>query len=259
MPPFSAHLGYLFTELPFAERFAAAHAAGFGAVEHPDPYTFGVVEFAHVAREEGLEVAQIAAPSGDAAKGEKGLACLPGREVEFCDSVQKGIEAALAIGCQRVHVMPGVLPKGTTREALRPFYVSNLAWASEAIAVSGLTPMIEAISDQTVPGFYISDPAFAVDLIGEIANPALRLLLDTYHAAMNGHDAVAFLDANLDLIGHVHVADHPGRAEPGTGRIDFASIWRLLDQRGFEGWVGCEYKPTGDTAQGLRWMPRSQT
>lgn len=254
MPRFSAHLGYLFSELPMAERFAAARAAGFGAVEHPDPYTTGIGRFAKLAAESGLDVAQIAAPAGDAACGEKGLACLPGRQGEFRTSVDEGISAARSVGAPLLHVMSGLLPADTTRAELRDGYIAGIDWAAERAAAAGLTLIVEAISDQTVPGFYLNDPAFAAALLIELGRDDVKLLFDSYHAAANGIEPARFLARHLDLVGHVHVADHPGRNEPGTGTLNFGELFRLLDDAGYPGWVGCEYKPHHSTADGLGWL-----
>lgn len=255
MPRFAAHLGYLFTETPLENRFAAAAAGGFGAVEHPSPYSFGVDRFAGLAQEHGLAVAQVAAPSGDPARGEKGFACLPDRTAEFRESVLMGVAAAQTLSCPYLHIMPGVLPNGATRDELRQTYLHNLETAAHHCSMSGLTVLIEAISDETVPGFYVNDPRFAAELVTELRQPNVRLLFDAYHAAVKDVDPVAFCRAHLDLIGHLQIADHPGRHEPGSGAIPYPAFFDLLDRQGYRGWVGCEYKPAGATEDGLGWLP----
>lgn len=254
MPRFCAHLGYLFTDRPLEDRFAAAASAGFPAVEHPDPYAMGVGAFARAAASHGLVVAQIAAPAGDAAAGEKGLACLDGRQREFRDSIDAGIAAATATGSRRLHVMPGILPDGMTRAQCEAVYLENLGWAAERCGSAGLSVLIEAISDETVPGFYVNHPAYALDLKRRLASDNVLLLFDVYHAMVKNLDPIGFLEDNVGAIGHIQIADHPGRHEPGTGGVPFAGLFARTDALGYTGWVGCEYKPSARTEDGLGWM-----
>lgn len=256
MPVFSAHLGYLFTELPLAERFSAAAAAGFTVVEHPAPYEFGLQAFAAAVRRERLSVAQVASPAGDPASGEKGLACLAGRETAFQENVLLGIEAARVLGTEKLHVMPGCVPPGLQRSDLVGKYLDNMNWAAERCSDAGLTLLIEPISDETVPGFFVNDPVFAIGLLEQLDSRTVRLLFDAYHAAVKGIDPVAFVEKHLDLIAHIQVADFPGRHEPGTGRIDYDRFFDRLDRLGYGGSVGCEYKPAGRPAGGFGWMHR---
>ena len=254
MPRFCAHLGYLFTDRPLTERFAAAAAAGFAAVEHPDPYGMGIDAFARAAARHRLPVAQIAAPAGDAEAGEKGLACLDGRQHEFRRSVEAGIDAAAALGTTLLHVMPGILPDGATRKQCEAVYLENLAWAADRCGSAGLTVLIEAISDETVAGFYVNHPDYALELRGRLGRDNVRLLFDVYHAAVKGLDPIGFLERHVDAVGHIQIADHPGRHEPGTGRVPYAALFGLIDDLGYAGWVGCEYKPAAATEDGLGWM-----
>lgn len=254
MPKFCAHLGYLFTEMPFHERFACAQAAGFEAIEHPDPYGIGIDRFASLANSCNMPVAQIAAPSGDPSRGEKGLACQPGRTEEFRESVIQGIDAARRIRAKALHLMSGVIPEGRKREDLRDVYVANVIWAADIAADAGVPLIIEAISDETVSGFYLNDPRFALDLLDEIARPNASLLFDTFHAAVKGIDIIDFAIQHSDRIGHIQIADHPGRNEPGSGILPFQEFFQALDDIGYAGWVGCEYKPVGLTKDGLGWL-----
>lgn len=255
MPTFCAHLGYLYRHLPPADRPAAAAADGFAWVEQPDPYAMGVDAFADAVSAAGLRVAQVAAPAGDAARGEKGFACLPGRDAAFDQSLADGLDAAARLCCT-LHMMPGLLPDGETRDSLRALYVARLARAARAAEARGVTVLIEPIDDGAVPGFYMNDPAFAAAVLREIAHPSLRLLLDVYHAANRGHDLPRLIAATGDLIAHVQIADAPGRHEPGTGRIDFDAVFGALDAAGYAGVVGLEYVPSGDTSEGLAWRDR---
>ncbi len=254
MPRFCAHLGYLFTEVPLEERFAAAASAGFVAVEHPAPYDFGPERFGSLAAQNGLSVAQISAPSGNAKAGEKGFACLADRKDDFQRSVRQGIEAARAVGTNLLHVMPGILPAGHAREQLRDTYVSNLKWAADECQRAHLTVLIEPISDETITGFYVNHPDFAIALLDDIDAGNARLMFDVYHAAVKELDPVAFVQANLERIAHIQIADYPGRHEPGSGRVQFSRFFEELDSLNFEGLVGCEYKPATNTQQGLHWL-----
>lgn len=254
MPQFCAHLGYLFTEVPLEDRFAAARDAGFSVVEHPNPYVFGATRFREMLSAHGLNCAQIAAPAGNVDKGEKGFACLAARQVDFRNSVDAGLEAALHIGAPLLHIMPGVLPVGINRESCRDTYINNLSWAAKQCAGAGITGLIEPISDETVAGFYVNHPDFAAELIAEIGSTSIRMLFDVYHAAIKGIDAMQFMTDHLDTIAHVQIADHPGRSEPGSGALDFEAFFAHLDSIGYGGFVGCEYKPSGDTAATLSWM-----
>ena len=258
MVKFCAHLGYLFTELPLEDRFAAAAEAGFGAVEHPNPYAFGTARFRDAAHEHGLRVAQIAAPNGDAVRGEKGFACLADRVDDFRESVDAGIAAATVIGTPLLHVMPGVLPSDRSRTQCRDTYLANMAWAANRCAAAGLTSLIEPISDETVPGFYVHHPTFAAALLRELDHAHARMLFDVYHAAVKGLELEVFLEDHIDLIAHVQIADHPGRHEPGTGTLAFDATFSLLDNLGYTGWVGCEYNPRDGTQESLGWLQGTQ-
>lgn len=254
MPRFCAHLGYLFTELPLEERFSAAANAGFVAVEHPSPYDFGPDRFGNLAAINGLSVAQISAPSGNAKVGEKGFACLADRADDFQTNVRQGIEAAVAVGTNLLHVMPGILPDGLDREQLRDTYVRNLKWAADECRAANLSVLIEPISDETIPGFYVNHPEFAISLLDDVDAANARLMLDVYHAAVKELDPIAFVRANMERIAHIQIADYPGRHEPGSGSVLFSRFFKELDTLGYEGLVGCEYKPATETQQGLSWF-----
>tara|TARA_R110002110_G_scaffold261322_6_gene477144 strand:+ start:14666 stop:15451 length:786 start_codon:yes stop_codon:yes gene_type:complete len=253
MPRFCAHLGYLFTELPLEERFGAARKEGFSGIEHPAPYGFGVTAFRDAARAHDLTVPQIAAPGGKPGNGEKGLACLPGRASDFRDSVRKGMDAAITIGAPMLHTLAGIIPDGETADKCRDTYLTNIAWATEQCAEAGLTLIIEPISNQANPGFFLDNPLFAAELIRELGNAGPGMLFDTYHAAATDIDILTFFESHLNIISHVQVSDFPGRHEPGTGTLPFDDFFKLLDHLNYPGWVGCEYKPATDTSSGLGW------
>ncbi|MCK7616167.1 hydroxypyruvate isomerase family protein [Roseibium sediminicola] len=253
MPTFCAHLGYLFNELDPVERFSAASNAGFDWIEHPAPYGIGISQFLKLAQTNGLKIAQIAAPVGTKEGHEKGFACLPECEAEFIQSVESGIVAAKKLSCRFLHVMSGTVPAGQKREQLRSVYSSRIAIAAEMATRADMYLLIEPIDDNAVTGYFMNDPAYAVEVVQEIAKPNVKLLFDVYHAHNRGIDAVDFYKDYSGLIGHIQIADAPGRHEPGTGKIEFDRLFSLLDSSGYDGVVGLEYVPSGNTSNGLVW------
>lgn len=251
---YSAHLGYLFQELPFERRFAAARAAGFAAVEHPSPYAWAPAEIARLLADEGLPYVQFGLPSGEVSKGEKGLAMFPDRVAEFRQSVAVGLDYAQAIGVTMVHAMAGVITEASPpREALWACYIDNLAYAAREARACGLTILVEAMSPGAVPNYLVDSPAVAAQAIAAVGEGAAQLL-DVFHATNVGEDPAAIIRAEGGRIGHVHFADHPGRHEPGTGAIDFNGVRQALAEIGYAGAIGCEYVPAGSTEQGLGWL-----
>ena len=254
----SAHLGYLFTEVPLAARVEAAASAGFTAVEHPQPFAIPATEMASSLRASGLAFAQLAAGVGDAARGEKGLAALPGREGDFRDALARSIDYALAVGCPLVHPMAGVPAADEAPERVRATYTTNLAFAVERVEAAGLRVLVEPISEAAVPGYF----ACRMDLVLALADAAapgrVQVLLDTFHARASGLDAVGFVRDHAERIGHVHIADHPGRHEPGTGDVDFQAVLCALDARDYAGAIGFEYVPKADTSASLAWLTQLQ-
>ena len=250
----SAHIGYLFTYLPLAERVLAAAQRGFTAVEHPQPFAVPATEMAATLREHGLSFAQIAASVGDASRGEKGLAALPGREGDFREGLARSIDYALTVGCPLIHPMAGVAPADAPSERVRDTYLANLAAAVDQAEAVGLEVLVEPISQVAVPGYYACRMDMALELVEAAAPGRVRLLLDTFHARATGLDAVQFVREHVDRLGHVHVADHPGRHEPGTGDFDFAAFLAALDEHDYAQAIGFEYIPTIDTIAGLGWL-----
>ncbi|KRE12057.1 hypothetical protein ASE63_20075 [Bosea sp. Root381] len=251
---FSAHLGYLYADKPFRERLFAARDAGFRAVEHPNPYSVPAADLAAWVGESGLSYAQLALPSGDAARGEKGMAALPGRTDEFRESVHAGIAYARRIGCLAVHAMAGIRPGDVAEAKLMATYVANMREAADAARSAGLTLLIEPIGAATIADYFMSDAQAAVEAIGLIQRDNVRLLFDVFHETNAGKDAAAFIRAHGGLIHHIHIADHPGRHEPGSGRIDFTAVYDALNVAEYRGFIGCEYIPAGSTEEGLAWL-----
>ncbi|SLN37552.1 2-oxo-tetronate isomerase [Oceanibacterium hippocampi] len=253
MPRFAANLSFLFTERDFADRFAAAAAAGFKAVEYMFPDGLSPAEVAGPLKAAGLEQALINMPAGDWGKGERGIACLPGREAEFHADVGQIIEYAGALGCRRVHALAGVAPEGVDPDRAHATYVDNLAHAAKAFAAEGIMLLIEPINQRDIPGFFLRDTAQALRVIAEVGAANLKLQFDIYHAQVTEGDLATTLRRHIDAIGHVQVANPPGRNEPSAGEINYSYLFGLLDEIGYDGWIGCEYRPLAGTAEGLAW------
>ena len=252
MPRFSAHLGYMFTEHPLRDRFAAARRAGFPAVEHPSPYAIPAAELCALLDAEGLAFVQFALPAG-AGKGEKGFAAIPGREAEFLASVDAGLDYAAEAGAQFVQLQSGVIPPGADTSRLWDTYVGNLRAATAQAAERGLTVLIEPIGAATIAGYFMDRSDLALRALDEAGAPNARLLFDVFHSTVAGVDPVGFVRAHAGRIGHLHIADHPGRHQPGTGTIDFSALFAAVGQVGYAGFIGCEYIPDGSTEGSLGW------
>ncbi len=250
----SAHIGYLFKELPLAKRPAAARRAGFDAIEHPDPFEIPAARMAEILAGEGLVFAQVAAGSGDAAKGEKGIAAIPGRQWEFRQSFRRSLDYAEAVGIPFVHPMAGVPPADAEPGSALATYMANLRYAVEACQGTSCGVLIEAISRTVVPGYYLGTLCEAVAAVEAAGTPGIKFLVDTFHAVNNNEDAAGFVRKYGDRVGHVHIADHPGRHEPGTGALDFAPLLDALAEQQYRGAIGFEYIPAAETEAGLGWM-----
>jgi hydroxypyruvate isomerase len=251
-----AHLGYQFGEHEPVARFAVASRAGFTAVEHPAPYALAPDALAGLVAQHGLTFVQLATPMGDAARREKGLAALPGREAEFRDGVDRAIVYARATGAKFVHAMAGLVPAGKSLADLWPTYIDNLRFAADELARAGRTLLIEPIGAGTIAGYAVDSPDVALRALRDAARPNTRLLFDTFHAIGAGVDPIAFFQAHADSIAHVQIADFPGRHEPGTGSFDFGRFFDVVADSDYAGHLGCEYVPLGDTAAGLAWRER---
>ena len=245
----SAHIGYLYTELPLAKRPAAAARDGFTAIEHPEPWTVPAVDMRARLADLGLTFSQVTSGMGDAAKGEKGLAALMGREAEFRAGFDRALDYAHAIGCPFVHPMAGV-PKGGVLDAGET-YRFNLSWALNRVEGSGVRVLVEAI---TIPGYHMGSLSLATELQDQF-HGRFDLLFDTYHAATLGEDPVLWAAQNARRIGHVHIADHPGRHEPGTGTLNFDRILSTLMAGGYAGAIGFEYVPSAATSASAAFLP----
>lgn len=251
---FSAHIGYLFNEAVLVDRIEAAATAGFAAVEHPAPMQIPASLMRALLADAGLGFAQMGLAAGDPGRGEKGLAALPEAKQRFREAALAGLDYAAAIGCRMVHPMAGVLPPGTGLDTLWPTYLDNLGFVAEEAGKRGLTVLIEPIGPGTLPNYAMALSRSALDAIAALGRANVKLLFDVFHGAGEGLDPAAFIAAHGEAIAHLHVADRPGRHEPGTGALDFPAIGQALAGIGYAGLIGCEYIPAGRTGDGLHWM-----
>ncbi len=258
MPRFAANLSMLFTEVPLLERFGRAARAGFTAVELQFPYE----QPAAVLREElvrhGLTMVLHNLPAGDWTAGDRGIAADPGRVAEFRAGVARAIEYATTLQVPRLNCLAGKLPPGVSAANARATLVVNLRHAAAALHEAGLTLLIEPINRFDVPGFVLQRSDDAVQLMDEVGAPNLKLQYDVYHQQRTEGELAATIERLLPRIGHIQVADNPGRHEPGTGEIHWPYLFAHLDRIGYDGHVGCEYKPAAGTEAGLGWMERFQ-
>jgi hydroxypyruvate isomerase len=256
MPRFAANLSMMFTDVPFLQRFERAAAAGFRAVEFLFPYDYSAAEVTQAARAVGVEVVLFNTLPGDWAKGERGLAAQPGREGEFRAGVAKALEYADVLGCRQIHAMAGLAVEGADRAAMRATYLENLRHAAEAAAKTGVTVLIEPINTRDIPGFFLNHTEAAAAIIAEVAAPNLKLQFDIYHRQIMQGDLTPAIETHLNLTAHMQIADTPGRNEPGTGEINYPFLFEAIDRLGYSGWIGCEYRPKGETEAGLAWFRR---
>ena len=254
MPKFAANLTMMFNEVPFPQRFAAAARAGFKAVEFLFPYEHRPAEVAGWLKENKLFNALFNMPPGDWAAGERGLASLPGREEEFRASVATALEYAKAQGTPCLHAMAGLLPAGADRAAHRAVYVENLRYAARALAPHGITLLIEPINSRDMPGYFLSTQAEAHAIREQVGEPNLKVQMDFYHVQIMEGDIAMTLKKYFDHVGHIQIASVPARNEPDDGEVNYRYLFRLLDELGYAGWVGCEYRPRGRTEDGLGWL-----
>ncbi|OCW58148.1 2-oxo-tetronate isomerase [Hoeflea olei] len=252
MPRFAANLSMMFAEHAFLDRFAAAARAGFEAVEFLFPYEFDPHEIAARLQAAGLEQVLFNLPPGDWEAGERGLAALPGRRDGFRQSVRTALDHAAVLGTRRLHMMAGIADRRS--EAHRTAYREALAHAADAAAEKGITVLIEPINRRDMPGYYLDDFDHAAELIGDLGRDNVKLQFDIYHRQILRGDVLRGLEQLMPLIGHVQIASVPFRNEPGTGELDDLRILRALDDLGYGGFVGCEYRPRGATGDGLGWM-----
>ena len=254
MPKFCANLSMMFTEHPFADRFAAAARAGFKGVEYLFPYIMPKRDISERLSANHLTQVLFNLPSGNWDMGERGIACLPDRLNEFKDGVGTAIEYAKALGCSTVNCLAGIQPQGVVREKAWETLVANVAYAASALQKEGVQLVIEPINHFDIPGFLLNRSADGIAVMDAVNSPNLKLQYDFYHMQRMEGELAATSQRLLPRIGHIQVADTPGRNEPGTGEINYPFIFKHLDTIGYGGWVGCEYKPKSRTTEGLGWL-----
>jgi hydroxypyruvate isomerase len=255
MPRFCANLGFLFTEVDFEQRFERAARAGFRGVEYMSPYAYPVATLQSLLAASGLTQVLFNLPAGDWAAGERGIACLPGREAEFRAGVALAVDYAKALGCKQLNCLAGLAPAGVPEAQIRQTFTANLCYAAKVLAEHDIRLLIEPINSRVdIPGFWLDTPAKALALIDEVAEPNLWLQYDIYHAQIMEGDLARTIQCNLARIAHFQLADNPGRHEPGTGEINYPFIFDLLDRSGYAGWIGCEYVPLAGSEAGLGWV-----
>lgn len=266
MPQFAANLTLMYTELPFLQRFAAAAADGFTAVEYLFPYAYPAAELAARLQGNGLQQVLFNAPPAgmdlvtmaaawDA--GERGTAALPARAAEFRAGVLQALDYAQALACPRIHLMSGVAPAGIAHAVLTAQCIDNLRWAAEAAAQCGCEVLIEPINPRDMPGYFLQRQDQAHALLDAVQAPNLKVLMDLYHCQIAEGDVATKLRRYLPSgrIGHVQIAGVPERHEPDLGELHYPYLFDVLDAGGYSGWVGCEYRPAADTSAGLGWRP----
>ncbi|MCP8896601.1 hydroxypyruvate isomerase [Shinella daejeonensis] len=254
MPKFAANLTMLFTEAPFAERFALAAEAGFKGVEYLFPYDFDKAALRQALDDNGLEQVLHNLPAGDWAAGERGIAILPDRTEEFRHGVALAADYAAALGCAQVNCLSGIVPEGVDAAILRATFVENLAYAAAELSRHGIRLLIEPINRFDIPGFYLNTVEQAAGIIREVGGDNLFIQYDLYHQQRTGGELLGTFERHRGDIAHIQLADNPGRHEPGTGEIAWPFVFARLAALGYDGWIGCEYKPRTTTAEGLGWF-----
>lgn len=253
MPRLAANLTMMFNEVPFLDRFAAAAKAGFTGVEFLFPYDFPAAEIRKRLDDNGLTQVLFNMPPGDWALGERGMASLPGRQPQFRDGVKLALEYAAALDGKLVHCMAGIPGKDVAFGTAAALYATNVAWAAEQASAAGVRLCLEPINHRDMPGFHLNTMAQAAAVIAAIGAEKVGLQFDIYHCQITEGDITKRMELHLPIIAHMQLADVPARNEPGTGEIGWPYVFRRVDELGYQGWIGCEYRPAGDTVAGLAW------
>lgn len=254
MPKFAASITMLFSELPLTERFAAAKTAGFKAVEVQMPYDEPAAMLATAREAADVPVVLINTPLGDFAGGERGLAALPGREADFELAFDQALAYAVALDCGMMHVVAGIPPAGTDPAAADAVLIRNLKHALTASQSTDLTLLLEPLNHRDFPGCHITSVDHARRLIEAVGDDRVGLQYDFYHRQMSRGDLANGLIENLDLVRHMQIAGAPKRTEPDIGEINYRYLFGVIDALDYDGWVGAEYKPVGETTAGLGWL-----
>jgi hydroxypyruvate isomerase len=259
MPKFSANLSFLFKELDFLSRFAAASEAGFSAVEFMSPYEFDAKTLRARLEETGLVLILHNVPSGNWEAGDRGIACHPDRVEEFRKGVERAIEYAQILKVPNINCLAGIKPNNVSSEQARGTLVDNLRFAAQRLSQEGIRLLVEPINNLDIPGFFVNSTKFFLELTKAVESENLFLQYDVYHAQIMEGDLSRTIKTNLNRIAHIQIADNPGRHEPGTGEICYEFLFRYLDEIGYHGYVGCEYNPSKNTQASLDWLKQLRT
>ncbi|WP_062787492.1 hydroxypyruvate isomerase [Aquitalea pelogenes] len=258
MPRFAANLTMLFNEVDFLSRFQAAAKAGFRGVEYLFPYGYDKQQLAELLDKHQLEQVLHNLPAGNWAAGERGIACLPDRKAEFQDGVGEAISYAKALGCRQLNVLAGIRPQNADPDVVLETLHNNLRFAAKALKDEGIKLLVEPINTFDIPGFVVSRTRQVLAMIRELGCDNLYVQYDIYHMQRMEGELAQTLQLQLPHIAHIQLADNPGRHEPGTGEINYSFLFSFLDRIGYQGWIGCEYKPKSTTVAGLGWMKQYQ-
>jgi 2-dehydrotetronate isomerase len=254
---FAANLSFMYGGNAFPDRFAAAARDGFTAVEYLFPYEYPARQVVSWLQTRGLSQVLFNAPPGNWAAGDRGIASLPGREAEFRAAIQTALEYAQTLSCPRVHVMAGLQPNGIERAAMRSTFVTNLTWAVKQAAPLGIELLIEPINTRDMPGYFLNRQDEAHAIVDEIGSPALKVQMDLYHCQIVEGDVSMKLRQYLGKnVGHLQVASVPDRNEPDQGELNYGYLFALIEELGYDGWIGCEYRPKAGTSEGLGWLKK---
>jgi hydroxypyruvate isomerase len=263
MPHFAANLTMMYREYGFLDRFGAAAKDGFTAVEYMFPYEYPAATLRGLLQEHGLRQVLFNAPSGDWSQGDRGTTCVPGREAEFREGVERAIEYAGMLECPRIHTMAGVIPADADRKRFRATYVENLAWAADKAAAAGLDLLVEPIAQRNQPGFFLNRQDEAHAIADEIGRPNLKVMLDLFHCQVEEGDLATkvrkYLGQDPCRVGHMQIAGVPDRHEPNIGEINYPYLFDIIDNAGYTGWIGLEYIPLAGTSDGLDWLRVNRT
>ncbi|VEA64074.1 Hydroxypyruvate isomerase [Serratia plymuthica] len=254
MPKFAANLSMMFNELPFLERFEAAAGAGFKAVEFLFPYEYPAELLAERLRRHDLQQVLFNTPPGNVEAGEWGLAAVPGREQDARADIERALAYAIALNCPCVHVMAGLVPPGAEWQRYREAFIGNIRYAADTFAAHGIKVLIEALSPQVKPRYLFSSQHQAAQLVDTIDRPNVFIQFDFFHAQLVDGNISGLMTSLAGRYAHIQIASVPDRHEPDDGELNYPWLFALLDNMGYQGWIGCEYKPRGETGVGLGWI-----